>query len=209
MALSNATLSARSVRPALLVFADFVDEPLRYALAPFDLVVPGGLADADADCAGFTFTALGDGVLDISPVSHGEDGTGALSVGFACHPGQTDLLAAMDDPALYAGRLFRLWLVLHDGAGTVTEISPSLGYTGFMAAPRQSVDPEAGEWRFTMEVENWLTLLGGAPSRTYLTQKVYDSADESGNASIGNAASVPGLLGAGAQIDPNQWAQWR
>jgi hypothetical protein len=211
MALTNTDLSAALVRPALLLFADFVDLPLRYAFAPMPLLVPGGLTDADADCAGFTFDSLDDGVLQIGTVSHGEGGTDTLAVSFSVAPGQEDILAAMDTPALYAGRLFRLWLVLHDGAGTVTAISPSLGYTGFMSVPRQRVDPEAGEWQFTMEVENWLTLFGGAPSRTYLTQKIYDAGDESANASVGNAASVPALTGGGGAMpfDYSQWAQQR
>jgi hypothetical protein len=210
MALANVDLSAAVVRPAILLFADFVDEPLRYALAPFPLTVPGGLTDADADCAGFTFTSLGDDVLDISPVDHGEGGTDAVTVSFACTPGQPELQAAIDDISLYQGRLFRLWLVLHDGAGTVTAISPSLGYTGYMVAPRQTVDPEAGAWRFSMQVENWLALFGGAPSRTYLTQKVYDAADESANASAGNANSAPGIIGGGALADAvGRWAQQR
>lgn len=34
-----------------------------------------------------------------------------------------------------AGRLFRVWNVLHDGAGNVTAVSPSLGFTGYMSHP--------------------------------------------------------------------------
>jgi hypothetical protein len=55
----------------------------------------------------------------------------------------------------------------------------------------------------TMEVENWLAIFGGAPSRTYLTQKLYDANDLSANVSLGNAAAVPGLVnfGSGGAFD--------
>jgi hypothetical protein len=209
MALLDASLSANLVKPAILLFADFADMPLRYAFAPMSLTVPSGLADADVDCEGYTFEALDDGVLQISSVSHDESGGDTLSVGFACHPGQADILAAMDDPGIYSGRLFRLWLVLHDGAGLVTAISPSLGYTGFMSVPTQRVDPEAGEWMFTMEVESWMTLFGNAPSRTYLTQSAYDSGDLSANVSVGSGDAAPGFNGNIRQEPRNPYEQYR
>lgn len=197
MALSDGSLSAAVVQPAILVFADFADLPLRTALAAFDLLVPPGLTDADADCAGFTFEAVDSQVLEIGSVSHGEGGTDTLTLTLRAGPDDTELLAAIETPSLYVGRVVRIWLVLHDGAGTVVQISASTGYTGFMAVPTQTVDPENGVMTVTMEVENWLAILGGAPSRTYLNQKIYDATDLSADVSIGGAAAVPGLFNVG------------
>jgi hypothetical protein len=204
MALLDATLTAPVVYPAMLLFADFEDLPLRYAFAPFNLDVPIGLTDADADCAGFTFEAVDSQVLSVGSVAHEDGGTQTLTISLRATPSDTDLLAAIESPALYVGRIVRIWLVLHDGAGTVTQISPSLGYTGYMGVPTQTVDPANGVMEVTLEVDNWLAILGGAPSRTYLTQSVYDAGDTSANVSIGNGNSAPGL---GVSREPFDYSQ--
>lgn len=210
MPLADASLTAQVVTPAILLFLDFADLPLRVALSPNNLTVPGGLTDADPDCAGFTFEATDSRVLEIGSVSHEETGTDTLTITLRASPTDTELLAAIETPSLYVGRLVRMWLVLHDGAGTVTAISPSLGYTGYMSVPQQQVDPDSGTMAVTMQVENWLAILGGAPSRTYLTQKVYDASDLSANVSLGNAAAVPGLINiGGGTIDISRWVQQR
>lgn len=197
MALSDATLSAATVYPSFLLFADFADLPLRYASAPFPLTVPSGLTDADADCAGFTFDTLDSEVIEVGAIEHSEAGTQTLPITLRAAPGDTELLAAIETPSLYVGRVVRVWLVLHDGAGQVVQISPSLGFTGYMSVPSQTVDPDSGTMTVRMEAENWLAILGGAPSRTYQNQKIYDSGDNSANVSIGAAQAVPGLINFG------------
>lgn len=194
MPLLDTSLSASTINAAFLLFVDFADLPLRYASSPYPLTVPGGLVDADADCAGFTFETLDSEVIDVGAVEHGENGTQTLTLTLRARADDTELLAAIENPSLYVGRRVRRWFVLHDGAGTVVQISASLGYLGFMSVPTQNVDPESGTLTVTMECENWQAILGGAPSRTYQNQRIYDSGDNSANVSVGGAEAVPGLL---------------
>jgi len=198
MALTDAALSAPAVYPSTLIFADFADLPLRYAFAPFSLLVPTGLADADVNCEGFTFTAIDSQVLSISSIAHEDGGTQTLIITLRATPDDVELLAAIENPALYVGRMVRIWMVVHDGAGAVAQISPSQGYKGFMGVPTQTVDPSTGTMQVVMEVENWQAILGRAPSRTYLTQKLYDALDESANVSIGGGRAFPSGIGGGA-----------
>lgn len=207
MALSDAALSASTLAPARLFFADFADLPLRYAYAPFPLKVAPGTPGADPDCAGFTFETMDAGVIAMSEIEHGADGTQGVTVTLNASMDQPELRAALEDPALYAGRLFRVWNVLHDGAGNVTAVSPSLGFTGYMSHPVETVDPAAGTMAVSMEMLNWQAIFGAPPCRTYLLQ--IDPADLSGKVSIGNAAAAPGLSGGGRGEPRNLYEQLR
>jgi hypothetical protein len=193
VALSDASLSASNVVAAILLFADFVDLPLRVAYAPMPITVPGsGIADADADCAGFTFDNMTADVLRLGAIAHDDGGSDTLTVTLAADPGNPDLLNAIEDPAIYAGRQFRVWIALHNGAGAVTELRPL--YRGYMIQPSQAFD--GGEFTITMQVENWRAVFGAAPGRSYLAQATYDADDLSPNVSLGQGNAVPAITGA-------------
>ena len=193
MALSDASLSADSVDVAILFFADFVDEPIRGAYAPCPLTVPNGLTDADPDCEGFTFETVSSDVLSIGPVEHGDGGSDTLGFTLLADAASPELLTAIENPALYVGRVVRIWLVLHDAAGTVLQIRPR--YRGYMTQPAQEADE--GQFIIRMEAENYLALLSAPQGRTYVQSTRYDPGDLSGAVIQGQQNYVPGLPGGG------------
>lgn len=192
MALSDSSLSGDHVVAALLIFADFVDLPLRVAYASMPLVVLAGVTDADADCVGFTFDNMTADVLRLGTISHEDGGSDTLTATLTADPANPDLFDAIEDPSIYAGRQFRIWAVLHNNAGTVTELRPL--YRGYMMQPSQQFD--GGEFTITMQIENYQAVIAGAPARSYLAQTAYDASDLSANVSLGQGNSAPGLVGA-------------
>lgn len=191
MALTDASLSADSVSAAVLIFADFVDLPLRVAYAPMPLICLSGLTDGDADCIGFTFDNMTADVLRLGVISHDDGGTDTLTVTLTADPDNPELLNAIEDPSIYAGRQLRVWAVLHNNAGTVTELRPL--YRGYMTQPSQEF--EGGQFTITMQVENYRAIINAAPSRSYLAQANYDAGDLSANVSIGQGNVAPGVVG--------------
>lgn len=204
MAISNASLSEPFVDAAILIFADFVDEPIRAAYAPCPLIVPTGLDDADADCEGFTFQTVGSDVLSIGPVEHSDGGTDTMAFTLHADAATPELLTAIENPALYVGRRVRVWLVLHDGAGVVTELRPV--YRGYMTQPAQEAD--GSQFIITMEAENYLSLLSAAQNRTYLPTELYDAGDQAGAVSKGQINYVPGVPGGGGGLRGDQFPRY-
>ena len=192
MPLLDASLSANTVAAGVLIFADFADLPLRVAYAPMPLTVPGSITDGDADCLGFTFANMTADVLSLGVIAHDEGGSDTLTATLTADPANPALLNAIENPAIYAGRQFRVWAVLHDGAGAVVEMRPL--YRGYMTQPSQEF--EAGQFTITMQIENYRALINAAPSRSYLAQANYDAGDQSANVSIGQGGAAPGVVGA-------------
>lgn len=181
MAISDGSLSASSVQIGLLIFADFADLPIRAAYAPCPLTVPGGLTDGDADCWGFTFDTINADVLRITPVEHGQGGTGTLSIELHTDAAMPALLNAIENPALYLGRRLRLWQVVFSLNGQVVEIQPLARL--YMTVPRHRAS--SSEYLVVMEAENFTALIANAPARTYLNSTLWDAGDLSGIASQG------------------------
>lgn len=194
MPISNTTLSDEGVTAAILIFADFQDLPLRGAYAPGPLHVPTGLADSDADCANITFPVIDSTLLSITPVSHEDGGTDTFGFQLLADPSNSQLMSAIETPSLYVGRRVRLWLAIYDPALTtsggmrVTELRPL--YRGYMTQPAQEAD--ANRYVITMQVENYLTLLSAAQSRTYQNSTLYDAGDLSGAVQISTTPGAPG-----------------
>jgi hypothetical protein len=203
MALSDASLSANTVTAALLIFADFADAPLRVAYAPMPISVPGSITDGDGDCQGFTFANMTADVLSLGTISHDDGGTDTLTATLLADPANPALLNAIEDPAKYAGRQFRVWAVLHNGAGTVTQLRPL--YRGYMMQPSQQF--EAGQFTITMQIENYRALIASAPGRSYLAAATYDAGDASANVSLGQGDAAPGIVGGGMTFGRNEYAR--
>lgn len=190
MALTDASLSQPVISAAVLLFADFVDLPIRVAYAKHPIYVPNLLSGGDAQCWDEFFETVDDRVLQIGPVNKEQGGSSPLTITFTGDPSNPELLEAIEDPALYAGRTVRLWIVLHS-QGTATEIVA--GYRGYMTLPGQDYDP--GSFTVTMQAENYLALLSAAPARTYLAQSLYDAGDQSALVSMGSLTAAPGFDG--------------
>lgn len=201
MPLLDATLSAKSVQATILFFADFDDLPLRGAFAPCPIHVPSTLPDSDVDCAGITFDVANSDVLQIAPVSHEDGGTDAMSFVLMADPADTALMSAIENPALYVGRRVRVWLAIYDptsvasGGAIVTELRPL--YRGYMTQPAQQSDGQT--YTITMQAENYLALLAGPQSRTYVESTLYDSGDTSG-AVIKAGGFAPGIVPGGGGL---------
>jgi hypothetical protein len=192
MALVDATLSAPAVNVTILIFADFDDLPIRGAYAPMPIFVPNGIADGDADCFNQTFPTINSQVLQIVPVAQEEGGSSSFAFVLNADPNSPALLTAIENPSLYLGRRVRVWLAVYNNTGTVTEIIPR--YRGYMTEPAQRAD--GNNYIISMQAENYLALLSGPQSRTYINSTIYDSGDTSGAVIKGNNG-VPGAPGGG------------
>jgi len=211
MPLVDATLTA-TPNLAILFYADFQDLPLRGAFAPCPIHVPIGLIDSDndSDCAGRTFDVLDSKVLQVSRVSQEDGGTDTIEFTLQADPSDTALMSAIENPALYAGRVVRVWVAAFNAAGTpvadvvtgsyglpVTELRRQA--RAYMTQPSQ--DADAGTYVITMSAENYLSLLSGAQNRTYVQSNLYDAGDLSG--AVRMSGTTPGMPGGGGNFP--QW----
>jgi hypothetical protein len=196
MAIQNATISEPFVNVGWLFFADFADLPIRGAFAPCPLAVPIGLADADEYCAGFTFDPMNSDVLQVSSVTHQDGGADTLAFTLHADPNDAALLTAIENTALYAGRLVLVWSVVWVD-GVVTEIKGR--YLGYMTQPGQQAD--ANSFTITMESENALSVFSTAQNRTYMNSKLYDAGDNAGAVIKGSNGAAPGIIGGGRFVD--------
>lgn len=184
---------------ALLFFADFADLPLRGAFAPCPIHVPTGLADSDVDCAGITFPVLDSKVLEVGPVSQDDGGNDTLGFSLQADPADTALMSAIETPSLYVGRKVRVWVAVYNpatvtsGGATVTELRPL--YRGYMTQPAQEAD--GSRYVITMAAENYLALMTGAQTRTYMQSTLYDAGDQAGAVIKGMSGAIPGAAGGG------------
>jgi hypothetical protein len=204
MPLSDASLSAPTLYPAILFYANFADMPIRAALAPCPIHVPVGLADSDSDCAGFTFETLNSDVLEIGPVDQSEGGGDTLNFTLLADPTDTALMNAIEDPALYVGRPVRVWLALWDpnaapvgGGAVVTQLKRMK--RAYMTQPTQSGDGE--RYVISMQAENYLNLLTGAQGRSYAQTALFDAADQAGRVIRAGRGSAPWVPGGGGNTE--------
>ena len=179
-------LSAELIRISILVYLDLQDEPLRYCLSPVTpLVMPGTslLDEPDADFDGQTFTALDPRFVSISSIRNGESGTERVEFSVAGDIGlDTEVMNALSNPARFRGRAAKVWSVLLNES--YQPIAADVDYVGFMAVPSYGLS--ASSARITVAAENHAALgAGGAPARTLLSQKLYDSGDNSAAATLG------------------------
>ncbi len=187
--LSDALLSGQTVFIGTLIFADFADLPIRAAFADRPVVVPAGLAGADADCAGQRFDPINSDIIDVGEIEEGRDGSGNISITLAADPERTpELLSAIDDPALYDGRPVKLWFVVFDAAGTALGLRPPK--VGYMTLPR--VQASRDGLRIVMDCEDWLAIAAAEPhAGNYLEQQLFDPGDASAAATLGMGQQAP------------------
>jgi hypothetical protein len=192
--LADGIISANTVGMALLILADFVDMPLAGALAAQPISVPLALPDA-GDAAGQQFVPLNTDLLQISPVGTGSGGTESFVFSMMADPANPEMIDAVNDPAIYAGRDITLWLCTIDAAGTATGIEAI--FAGAMNQPSEQIGAEG--WTLTMICESYLALLSGPPSRTYLIQELFDPGDLSARATLAVGSNAPMQRGGGGR----------
>ena len=187
--LTDAQLAQPTLYLAVLVFADFDDLPIRGAFAHQPVTVPAGLADADADCAGFTFDPLDDNILQLGEIEQSRQGGGGVRLVLRVDPAATpELLTAINTPALYDGRPVKVWFVVHNSAGTALQIE--LKHVGYMVRPSKT--GSANSLDVAMETEDWLAIASSGPrGGTYLEQSRFDPGDASAAATLGQGQQAP------------------
>jgi len=196
---TDSQLSAAVPRVFLCAFLDLDGDPVRAALAPMSLAMPGTsiLSIADAAFDGQTFTAVDPTMVSVTPVTHGPGGMEAVSFRVSGTLAlDSAYLTALSDPSKFRGRVAKLWLGVFDANWQPVAARPYA--VGYMTTPRFLLAPD--EQAITIECENYMALVGsGAPSRTLLWTP--DPDDHAAAATTGAANSVdsfgPGIIGGG------------
>lgn len=178
-------LAQTVVQPAYFGFLDFVGDPLR-ATTYKESVTFAATGDPDLD--GFTFDAMDPQFIDVSEVSNQQGGsdTVTITVGGILEV-DADVLNIIGDKSKWYRRTARLWMRVHDEAGTAQgAIIPYK--TGYMTDVRIVPTPETQV--IVIEIENYLVILKEASHRNYLNQGDYDAADISAKATVGSATGA-------------------
>lgn len=204
---AKAALSEAVIRPVWLGWLDVLGQPVRVTTAPYPVTFIG---TGDPDLDGQTFGALDPGqIISVSEVNNKEGGadtvtctlSGLISVDSA-------FMNLIGNRANWQGRVGRLWLMMYDSALQRVGL-PWSYYTGYMMVPRILGDPgsegKPGSQVITIEIESYLAALTQASGRTYLSQREYDSADTSADASI---AIANGTSGAALSGTGGGWTQY-
>ena len=198
------------VRPIWLIYLDFLDEPLRGCTAGQTLTLSG---TGDPDLDGQTFDGINSQMLDVSDVSSTESGTDTLTVEVSGLPVlDSDMLDAINNSAIYQGRLARLWRIIRDASNTQAG-GVQAYYTGYMTSC--VADSQPTEQIITVQIEGYIAAHIAPSMRTYLDQESFDPGDLSGRAAIaiangagadpgiGNSVSNPSGGGGGFRPDRN------
>jgi hypothetical protein len=187
---------------AILILADFVDEPIRAAFSPMPVTVPNLLSGGDADCWNQTFSCVDDRVLSISAPSHGAGGSEGVRLTIATDPVTGgELLTAIENEALYVGRKIRMWHAIVNNSGVAIHIQAR--GIAYMTSPSQTADRSS--FIINMDAENYFAVFAGAQGRTYLNTKLWDAGDNAGAVGRGMAGqSAPVFVGGGGGMRYDQ-----
>lgn len=196
-ATTQAALEAQVVYWRALLYADFVGDTLRATSGLYDKTV----SSSDTELNG-TYESYSHNVIEVGAVKHNENGSDTLAVSMGgLIVNNAAFLAIIGDKTKWQGRAARLWFYCVDeNESQIGSIIPY--YTGYMNDITISGDAESQ--RVTLTIENYLVSLAGAPNKTMLQQKVFDSGDESAAASI---AAANGMVGAG--VSASGTGDWR
>lgn len=183
------------VLPIWLVYLDFADEPLRGCTAGQTLSF-SGYSDPDLD--GETFEGINSQMLEVSDVSSSETGTDTLNVVISGIAGlDSDMLDAINNSALYQGRLARLWRIIRDESATQMGGVQAF-YTGYMVSCSVSSQPD--EQTISIQIEGYIAAHSEPSFRTYLDQESFDAGDLSARAAIAIANGVGADPGIGGNV---------
>lgn len=201
MTLSAANLVG-TVRPFWLAYLDFDGDPLRVTTLPADFT-PTGTGDPDLD--DLLFVSLPASLVEITPVTNAEDGSDQVEITLSGIPGpDDDLLDAIDSPALWRGRVFRLWRGLAD-----SDYAPTLleaYHTGYLMSLRLRGSNQ--EQTIAATTESYLALLTTPRARTYQDQGEHDATDITPSLIRAAANGIQSAVGGGNPFlsiinDPN------
>lgn len=184
---TQTALEATILNWRVLIYADFVGDVLRATSGLYDKTV----SSSDTELNG-TYESYSHNIIDVGPVKHNETGSDTVTISMGGLVVNNEaFLNLIGDKSKWQGRAARLWFYCVDENETqVGQIIPY--YTGYMNDI--TISGDANEQTVALTIENYLVSLAGAPAKTYLQQKIFDSGDESAAASI---SAANGLVGAG------------
>lgn len=217
----DATTQAALEAPVLywraLIYADISDDVLRATTGIYDKTIS---SSGDSELDG-TYESYSHSVIDVGPVRHNETGSDTVTVtlnGIAVNLDPvldrfddqiydrfasplrvrtSGLLDVIGDKSRWQGRAARLWFYCVDeDEAQVGSIVPY--YTGYMNDV--IISGSAEEQRITLTIENYLASLSGAQNKTYMMQNLYDSGDQSANATLGAANGMGSGSGSGLVV---------
>jgi hypothetical protein len=196
-ATTQTALEAPILQWRMLIYADFENDVLRATSGIYDKTIS---SSGDGELDG-TYFSIDHSLIEVSPVRHNETGSDTVEVSLngivvtASPDGSETLLNLIGDITRWQGRTARLWFyIVDDNENQVGDIVPY--YTGYMDDIIVSGSPESQ--RITLTIENYLVTLSGASNKNYLSQKQYDSGDNSAAATIAAANGlVQGVISGG------------
>lgn len=204
-ATTQAALEGEILRWRVLIYADFVGDTLRATSGLYDKTISGS---SDAELNG-TYESFSHNVISVGEVQHNETGADTVAVSMGgLVVNNNAFLNMIGNKSNWQGRAARLWFYCVDESeNQVGQIIPY--YTGYMNDISINGSPQ--EQTVSLNIENYLVSLSGAPSKTYLQQQIFDSGDLSGAAAIAaaNGTSGAGLADSTAMSDPYYFQSWR
>lgn len=173
------------VQPAYFIWLDFVGGAVRMTnWGPGDVTIA---ASGDSEFDG-TYEAQDPTLLSVGDVSNQTGGSETLTVSLSGIVGiDTSVLNIIGDRTKWYRRTARLWMRVHDEAGTQQGAVVPF-YTGYMIDVRIVPKPETQT--IEVECENYLSIMRDASRRTYLDQGLFDAADISAKATVGSASGA-------------------
>lgn len=216
-ATTQAALEATVLYWRALIYADISDDVLRATTGIYDKTIS---SSGDSELDG-TYESYSHSIIDVGPVRHNETGSDTVTVtlnGIAVNLDPvldrfddqiydrfasplrvrtSGLLDVIGDKSRWQGRAARLWFYCVDeDEAQVGSIVPY--YTGYMNDV--IISGSAEEQRITLTIENYLASLSGAQNKTYMMQNLYDSGDQSANATLGAANGMGSGSGSGLVV---------
>ncbi len=190
---AKAALSASLIHPCYVGWLDFVGDPLRVTTAPYSVTFA---STGDAELDGFTFAALSPELINISQVTHRDQGSETVTASLSGIITLDDaLLSLIATKSNWQGRTARLWLMMYDTA--FNRVGNVWGYyTGYMSSVGIKGSPGTGTEQpsqtVDISIESYLASFSEPSNRTYLDQTYYDPGDLSAEASIAIANGKSG-----------------
>jgi hypothetical protein len=199
-ATTQAALEATVLNWRVLIYADFVGDVLRATSGLYDKVVS---ASGDSELDG-TYESYDHNLVEVGAVQHNENGSDTVSISLSgLVVNDLAFLNLIGNKSNWQGRTARLWFYCVDANETqIGSIIPY--YTGYMNDITISGGPS--EQKVTLKIENYLVSLAGAPNKTYLMQKIFDSGDLSADAAIAAANGIEGGGLVATVVNPTPWS---